>query len=194
MGAPAGLDYLYGDTATLAVLSSHANAGMFRYAYAHMGPDGVNQCTVYLNGNARLGQMAGAQTSHAIYYGCCVLRLDSLVNYANLQWVNQAFGFIDDEWNTADELQEFLVFTGPLSNVNAWLMIIEYNPGWFSGSNSPIVVSYGQWPEATEEMHCCSQIAYGINMGYRTGGPSCGNGPPSFYYMYTYIDNDNGCG
>jgi hypothetical protein len=183
-----GLDSTYGDGALVSVFSGHANAGYLTYGYANNG-----QCAVDLHNNARLGSMYGAQSSYAIYYGCCTLKESSLVNEANWEWTNQAFGFIDAEEDGNDQLKDFYNDTSTVINKTSWLNHMESRPGWFQGSNSPMVVSYGyNQTDATYVQNQSWIRNPGVFQAPRGGGPSCGQGQPSFYYIYVFINHNNG--
>jgi hypothetical protein len=183
-----GLDNLYGDNAKITIFSGHANAGKLSYAYPHNGI-----CDVIFSSNMRLGSMGGAQASHGIFYGCCTMPISSLVAHANRQWLSQAFGFLDDEANDTEMLAEFIYATETQSNVGAWLSEMEDRPAWFTGDNSPIVVSYGATAAAASFMHSYSAIYRNNVMTHRDNGPSCGAGQPRFTYTYTAINHNNGC-
>jgi hypothetical protein len=183
-----GQDYLYGDGAMVSIFSGHANAGLLAFAYPHN-----SACQVELGPNARLGSMSGASAGYAFYYGCCTLQLDSLVNEANWEWTNQAFGFIDTEEDGDSDLSDFFADTYYQSNTGAWLDTLEDRPGWFTGNNSPIVVSYGPTSAAATTIQSSAALKQHTYLSPRGSGPSCGAGQPLFYYVYSYINNNNGC-
>jgi hypothetical protein len=183
-----GIDSSAADTQQFGVISGHANAGYMAFAYPDSGMCGVDVGT-----NARLGQMAGGTMSQMVYYGCCTMKLDSLATDANYQWVYQSLGFLDTESNGDDDIKDY--FNGSYSNTNknSWFSHLEDRPGWWTGDNSPIIVSYGVNNTETISVETYAKLKAGVYTDtVRSGGPSCGNGPPSFYYRTSYIDHGNG--
>lgn len=196
-----GLDHNWADAADLAVFSGHGNTGMVGFGAVDNG-----MCMLDLGstsgrddtGVARLGSMAGARASIAIWLTCCTLKKDRLVGFANRQWVKQHVGFHGMSAFTADMVSAYArnsgapARVGDISNREAWMVAMEDEPGWFTGDNSPIVVSYGSTSAEANSNHSSLDLDPGHTR--RAGGPTCGNGPPKFFYVYTVIDNGSeGC-
>ena len=197
-----GDDASFGDGADLLVEAGHGNTGFVAFGYQRNG-----MCTVDLGrtsnvssytGAARLGQMDGARASIAMWLDCCTLKPASLTAHANYQWVKQQVGFGGIASFDADMVGAFVrnsgapARTGEISNVDAWLIAMEDKPGWFTGDNAPIVVSYGT--TAAEAAGYDASLSLGSFQSPRTGGATCGSGPRRFYYTYTWKDHGSaGC-
>jgi hypothetical protein len=197
-----GLDSTYGDTRNLVVVAGHGNTGMVGYGTVHN-----SMCTVDLGkssntkyqGVPRLGQMDGGTASIAMWLTCCTLRKESLAAHANFQWVKQQIGFHGESSFDTDMVSAFTrnagapARVGYISNKEAWGTAMEDKPGWFTGDNSTIVVSYGA---NSTEAHA-NHDGLTLNAGSyprRKGGPACGDGPPGFTYTYTLKDHGaDGC-
>ncbi|WP_438040974.1 hypothetical protein [Sorangium sp. So ce128] len=183
-----GLDAATSDLHSLTVYAGHGNKGLLQWGFPHNG-----RCTISFEPNMRLGSMAGASSGYAMYVTSCTLAEDSLVGHANFQWVNQQFGYHNSPSVGDDQPANFYDLTDALDNTTAWLDETEDRPGWFTGDNSPIVVTHG-----TNSSNCSSKHNFsflGAAMSVWTpmpGGPTCGQGIPSFWYCYTLRDN-GGC-
>jgi len=189
-----GLDSSFADSAFLSVFSGHMNSGQMFYAYPHT-ESGVAMCSVTVGTNSRLGSMAGAQSNMMIYYGCCSLAISGLVNNANVQWNTQAAGFLDDESDGVDDIKNFAagtVYGSP--NITQWTEDLEDRPWWFTGDNSPIVVSYGADQTTAQNVETYAALLHTQALYPRATGPSCQQGQPYFWYNYYYIDHHNVCG
>jgi hypothetical protein len=191
-----GLDSTYADTADLVVVAGHGNTGYLAFGYKR-----ENKCIVDLGrstnlsrvGEARLGQMAGARASIGMWLTCCTLKKESLAGHANYQWLKQQLGFHGESDFNWHQPVEFLQNNQFESNTQSWLDAMEDRPGWFTGSNSAIVVSYGKTSAEANDYH--NNLALMRNVVFpRSGGPACTNGPPSFKYLYTLLDHgSDGC-
>ena len=102
------------------------------------------QCNVTIGQNMRLGSMGGAGSAHAMYVTSCTLKIESIGSTAISQWERQQFGF-DNSPSVADDDPGNAVECTATSggNVNCWLAWLEDKPGWFTGDNSPVVVTQG---------------------------------------------------
>jgi hypothetical protein len=191
-----GLDATYGDSADLVVLAGHGNTGFLAYGYKRDG-----KCTVDLGrstnlkarGEARLGEMGGARASLGMWLTCCTLKKESLAAHGNFQWLKQQLGFHGESDFNWHQPVEFLQNNAFESNTQSWLDAMEDRPGWFTGSNSAIVVSYGKTSAEANDYH--NNLALTRNVVFpRAGGPACSNGPPAFKYVYTLLDHgSDGC-
>jgi hypothetical protein len=83
-----GQDSNWADARTLAVYAGHGNTGLLQWGTAIGG-----QCTSDFSTNMRLGSMAGAQAAYGVWMTSCTLRISSLVNEANWQWLRQNMGY-----------------------------------------------------------------------------------------------------
>ncbi|HEX9942130.1 MAG TPA: hypothetical protein VGG03_08945 [Thermoanaerobaculia bacterium] len=184
-----GLDSIYADAALLSVYAGHGNKGLLQWGYPR---DGV--CTIDFSKNMRLGAMSGAASGFGIYITSCTLHTSSLVDGGNWQWLRQQFGYHNSPSVHGDGAKNFFNGTGSKSNKNSWLGAMEDRPGWFTGDNSPIVVSYGATASEALAVHNDAALKRQIYTSPRPGGPGCGGGQPLFYYVYTFYDHgDGGC-
>lgn len=195
-----GLDGVYADTKDLVVFSGHGGLGGNLYwGTAHNGV-----CDQYMGANMRLGSMTGSSASYAIYNACCVLNTNTLVDHANWQWLRQQFGFHGLAAISAAMTGDFLDATGPypgpygtsgdLSNKQAWLGFMEDKPGWFTGDNSAVVVSYGATQTEANNVRSGAKLGRGTYVSRRPSGPTCGGTQPLFYYIVDLVDHgDSGC-
>lgn len=197
-----GLDSTYGDTRNLVVIAGHGNTGYVGYGTVHDSMCSLDLGKSYntkYQGSPRLGQMDGSAAVIAMWLTCCTLRKESLAAHANFQWVKQQIGFHGESSFDTDMVTAFTRNAGAqsglgyISNRESWGVAMEDKPGWFTGDNSTIVVSYG----ATSQEAHANHDGLTLNGGSyprRSGGPSCGNGPPKFSYTYTVIDHGaDGC-
>jgi hypothetical protein len=191
-----GMDASYGDAANLVVIDGHGNTGVLGFGYKRDG-----KCTVALGsspnpstqGVARLGELGGARASVAMWLTCCTLKRESLAANANNQWLRQQLGFHGEAMIDADMPDDFYEDNYSESNKDAWLDSMEDAPGWFTGDNSPMVVSYGQTSAEAAGTH--NNLSLRGQLQYpRPNGAACKAGPPRFYYTLTYLDHGSeGC-
>jgi hypothetical protein len=193
----AGLDSTYGDTRELAVYAGHGNAGILQWGFKRNSMctvDFASSGNVSTRGVMRLGQMSGATTVASMWLTSCTLKRDRLASKANFQWVRQQFGYHNSPSIGDDTPREFYDGVWPATNKESWLDHMEDKPGWFTGDNSPIVVSYGATAEEANRTHDGACLKRQI-LFHRTGGPACGGGPPLFFFVSTLRDNgtDSSC-
>jgi len=183
-----GLDGSYGDGALLTVYAGHGNRGLLQWGYARNG-----RCLVDFATNMRLGSMNGARGGYAVWITSCTLNTGSLVAKANHQWLRQQFGYHNSPSVKDNQPRDWFRAIRPSSNKDAWLNTMEDKPGWFTGDNSPIVVSYGENSDACWHEHN-NKMLKGQVLSSRPGGPTCGGGQPQFWYCYTLRNNGaSGC-
>jgi hypothetical protein len=190
-----GLDQFFADSATLSVYAGHGNRGLLQFGFRRN-----NTCFVDFSANMRLGSMAGAHSVFAMWVTSCTLNTDSLVAEANFQWERQQFGYHNSPSVKDDQPRSFYNRTLASNNKNAWLNEMEDKPGWFTGDNSPIVVTYGSTQPECASFH---NNSLGLRALIRTGqindpgirrggGPTCQQGQPFFWFCWTLRDN-GGC-
>jgi len=192
----AGLDSTYGDTRQLTVYAGHGNAGALQWGFKRNGMcdvDFASSGNTAVTGVVRLGQMSGAGTVAAMWLTSCTLKRDRLASKANFQWVRQQFGYHNSPSIGDNTPSEFYVGVWPASNKDSWLDHMEDKPGLWTGDNSPIVVSYGATSAEASSTHNGACLKRQI-LAPRPGGPSCGNGPPLFFYTSTLRDNGTSSG
>lgn len=191
-----GADSSYGDAADLLIVQGHGNTGLLAFGYKR-----ENKCAVDLGsssnlkytGVARLGEMAGGRASLGMWFTCCTLKKESLASHANHQWLKQQLGFHGESDFSSSQAREFWADNVYESNTQSWLDSMEDKPGWFTGSNSVMVVSYGGSSSEANDYH--NNWALRRNVVFpRSGGPACAAGSPRFYYTYTLLDHGSeGC-
>jgi hypothetical protein len=192
----AGLDSTYGDTRELTVYAGHGNSGALQWGYKRNGMcavDFASSGNVGAVGVMRLGQMSGATTVAAMWLTSCTLKRDRLASKANFQWVRQQFGYHNSPSIGDDTPSEFYIGVWPTSNKDSWLDHMEDKPGLWTGDNSPIVVSYGETAAEATSTHNGACLKRQI-LFHRTGGPSCGKGPPLFFFTSTLRDHGTSSG
>lgn len=182
-----GLDSAEADAAAFSVFSGHGNTGLLAWGAIRNGV-----CTLTMQSNMRLGSMAGASSVISAYASCCTLNANSLPAQANYQWNRQALGFHDLCEIGDTDVSDAIGGTYSSTNQSSWFGHLEDRPGWFTGDNSPMVVSYGSSSTDAADVAAHSSLRQQIRVDARTGGPSCGGGQPFFYYSATWIDHGNG--
>jgi hypothetical protein len=183
-----GIDSSAADSQILAVYAGHGNVGLLQFGTMNNG-----QCVVDFSSNMRLGAMAGAGAGHAVYVTSCTLKIESLTSEANANWLRQQFGFDNSPIVGNGDPGLAADCTGALTtNKNCWLTWLEDKPGWFTGENSPVVLSHGS--DSSDCQNTVNTARWGADVlnSPRGGGPSCNAGYPSFWYCYNWIDH-GGC-
>lgn len=180
------------DSQDLVVEIHHGNIGHFSFGY----PSSNGRCSVNLKDDMRLGSMIGATASTAVFGSCCTLNRNYIASTANWQWTRQNIGFHDlasfDNGMFADWF-EATEYNSWISNKEAWFTHFEDRPWWFTGDNSPIVISYGTSASDAQNTHNTARLGGGVLVSPRGGGPACGaTTQPLFYYRFEYIDHGNG--
>lgn len=137
MPALSGVDNLYGDNALLTVYAGHGNRALLQFGFMRN-----NRCLVSLNTQARLGQLGGSKAVYAMWVTSCTLNLGSLSNNFNHQ-IRQQFGYHNSPSVKDDQPRDFFNSSSSNTNAEAWLDEMEDRPGWFTGDNSPLVLTFG---------------------------------------------------
>lgn len=138
-----GLDSSFGDTKTLAVYAGHGNRALLQFGFQRNG-----RCIITLDGNARLGTLAGDDAAYAMWVTSCTVNLDSLARHFD-QAIRQTFGYHNSPSVKDDQPSDFFEETDDLDNAHAWIEEMEDRPGWFTGDNSPITLTFG-----VDASHC----------------------------------------
>jgi hypothetical protein len=138
-GGFGGLDHQYADTKMLAVYAGHGNVNFLQFGFPHNG-----QCGVNIEGQMRLGTGWGDTAGYMMYLTSCTMRRDRL-HHLQFNQVHQQFGYHNSPSIKDDQPRDFFNATGPSGQCNkgAWLDEMEDKPSWFTGDNSPIVLTYG---------------------------------------------------
>ncbi len=132
-----GVDDLYGDSKTLAVYAGHGNRALLQFGFMRLG-----MCTVTLDTQARLGTLAGDHADYAMYATSCTLNTNALQRHFRNQ-IRQSFGYHNSPSIKNDQPRDFYEATNNLDNAHAWIQEMEDRPGWFTGDNSPIAMTFG---------------------------------------------------
>jgi hypothetical protein len=132
-----GVDDSFGDNFLLSVYAGHGNRGLLQFGFRRL-----NRCTVTLQTQARLGTQAGNRAGYAMYVTSCTVNLDSLNRHFNNQ-IRQTFGYHNSPSVKDDQPRDFFEETDSKSNARAWIDEMEDRPGWFTGDNSPITLTFG---------------------------------------------------
>lgn len=132
-----GLDNSYGDNFLLTVYAGHGNRALMQFGFMRN-----SRCLVNLETQARLGLQGGNKASYAMYVTSCTLNLDSLSrNFAHQ--IRQQFGYHNSPSVGDDQPRDFFEETNGKTNARAWIDEMEDRPGWFTGDNSPITLTFG---------------------------------------------------
>lgn len=194
----AGIDDQAADSATIAVFAGHGGNASIGFGYKST----ADMCSVDLGTNsskprARLGGMAGANAGYAIYLTCCTLQRESILGGggANHQWLRQQFGFHDHTQLGESQAKDFYNATQTQSNKDAWFSEMEDRPSWFTGDNSPAVLSHS----VASVDDCWSEMN---NDSFEWGSrfytplsqtPSCGDEKTPYWCYYYKNNNNEGC-
>lgn len=132
-----GLDGGFGDANTLTVYAGHGNRALLQFGFQRLG-----RCTLTLDGNARLGTLAGDDAAYAMWVTSCTVNTDSLARHFD-QAIRQTFGYHNSPPVKDDQPRDFFEETDDIDNAHAWIEEMEDRPGWFTGDNSPITLTFG---------------------------------------------------
>jgi hypothetical protein len=137
MAGLSGVDNVFGDNFLLTVYAGHGNRALLQFGFKRN-----NRCLVNLETQARLGLQGGNKAAYAMWVTSCTLNLDSLNRNFNHQ-IRQQFGYHNSPSVKDDQPRDFFEETDSKTNANAWIEEMEDRPGWFTGDNSPIVLTHG---------------------------------------------------
>ena len=132
-----GIDGSAADTKTLAVYAGHGNRGLIQFGTQRNG-----RCIVRMQNSARLGSRQGDDAAFMMYVTSCTLNTDSLSRVFG-QSVRQQFGYHNSPSVKDDQPRDFYEETDSDTNAQAWIEEMEDRPGWFTGDNSPIALTFG---------------------------------------------------
>jgi len=138
-----GIDHVAGDSQTLSVYAGHGNRALIQFGFRRNG-----RCTVTFDTQSRFGTLGGDEAAYMMYVTSCTINLDSLSRHFGQQ-VRQSFGYHNSPSVKDDQPRDFYEETDGLRNSRAWLEEMEDRPGWFTGDNSPITLTFG-----VSENHC----------------------------------------
>ncbi|MCW7537953.1 DUF6345 domain-containing protein [Aquabacterium sp. A7-Y] len=137
LSGPGGLDSTYADTATLSVYAGHGNVALLQFGFQRNG-----RCLVDLPNDTWLGTRAGDGAAYAMYVTSCTINLSGIARHFNNQ-IRQSFGYHNSPSVGDDQPRDFFNATAGTTNAQAWINEMEDRPGWMTGDNSPIVLTFG---------------------------------------------------
>jgi len=175
-----GIDHVAGDSRTLSVYAGHGNRGLIQFGYRRGG-----RCTVSFPVDTRLGTQGGDNAVYAMWLTSCTVHLDALSRHFNQQ-IRQTFGYHNSPSIKDDQPRDFYEETDDLRNERAWIEEMEDRPGWFTGDNSPITLTFG-----VSASHCNWVRGYARLRDGRLlyDAPQ----PHTYYIYYMYNNGDSGC-
>jgi len=132
-----GIDHVAGDDETLSVYAGHGNRALIQFGYQRNG-----RCTVSFPTDTRLGTQGGDDAVFAMWVTSCTVNLDSLSRHFD-QAIRQTFGYHNSPSVKDNQPRDFYKETDDLRNERAWIEEMEDRPGWFTGDNSPISLTFG---------------------------------------------------
>lgn len=138
-----GLDDVAGDSQTLSVYAGHGNRALLQFGFLRNG-----RCLVTLDTQSRQGIVAGDEAAYMMYVTSCTINTDSISRHFD-QAVRQSFGYHNSPSVKDDQPRDFYEETDDLRNSRAWIEETEDRPGWFTGDNSPITLTFG-----LSQSHC----------------------------------------
>lgn len=138
-----GIDHVAGDDETLTVYAGHGNRALIQFGFQRNG-----RCTVSFPASTRLGTQGGDDAVYAMWVTSCTVNLDSLSSHFDQQ-IRQTFGYHNSPSVKDNQPREFYKETDGLRNERAWIEEMEDRPGWFTGDNSPIALTFG-----LDSSHC----------------------------------------
>lgn len=132
-----GIDHVAGDDETLSVYAGHGNRALIQFGFMRGG-----RCTVSFPSDTRLGTQGGDDAVYAMWVTSCTVHLDSLSRHFD-QAIRQTFGYHNSPSVKDNQPRDFYKETDDLRNERAWIDEMEDRPGWFTGDNSPIALTFG---------------------------------------------------
>lgn len=175
-----GIDDVAGDSRTLSVYAGHGWRALIQFGFQRNGI-----CTVSFPPSTRLGRQGGDEAVYAMWVTSCTVNLDSLSSHFD-QSIRQTFGYHNSPSVKDDQPRDFFRETDDLRNERAWIEEMEDRPGWFTGDNSPIALTFGlssshcNWVQDTARLRDGSLL-------YQAPSPDA-------WYCYLMFDNgQSGC-
>ncbi|MGB7291647.1 MAG: DUF6345 domain-containing protein [Thermodesulfobacteriota bacterium] len=175
-----GIDHVAGDDKRLSVYAGHGNRALLQFGYKRN-----NRCVVVLDNDSRMGTQGGDDASYMMYVTSCTINKDSLSRHFD-QAVRQSFGYHNSPSVKDNQPRDFYRETDDTDNFLAWKQEMEDRPGWFTGDNSPITLTFG-----TDSNHCSIVKNYARLrlQTFLSDAPE-----PDAWYCYSMYDNgQSGC-
>jgi hypothetical protein len=175
-----GIDHVAGDDETLSVYAGHGWRALIQFGFQRAG-----RCTVSFQPSSRLGTQGGDDAAYAMWVTSCTVHLDSLALHFD-QAIRQTFGYHNSPSVKDDQPRDFYEETDGLRNERAWIEEMEDRPGWFTGDNSPIALTFG-----LDSSHC-SWVQSTARLRDRvllSDAPA----PDTWYCYLMFNHGDSGC-
>jgi len=177
-----GDDYVYGDSANLAIHAGHGGAHYLVFGSYH-----GSACGVSMTDNARMGAMAGSQAAFAMYLDCEVIQGSDL-GTNEYQWLHQQAGWQNAIGIGDDEPRDFYNATGTATNADAWLNQMS------SGGRDAIIAttetdSSGSSLDDCWSFHNAATLKGNIGNAPRGSGPACLGSQEAYWYCYEDYQN-----
>lgn len=132
-----GIDGTTTDSRLLAVYAGHGNRGLIQFGFRRGG-----RCIDRMPVDMRLGAQQGNRAGYAMWVTSCTVHADSFSNHFN-QRIRQTFGYHNSPPVGNNQPRSFYNATNGLRNSRAWIEEMEDRPGWFTGDNSPVALTFG---------------------------------------------------
>jgi hypothetical protein len=175
-----GIDQVAGDDETLSVYAGHGNRALIQFGFRRNG-----RCTVGFPASTRLGTQGGGEAAYAMWVTSCTVNLDSLARHFD-QAIRQTFGYHNSPSVKDDQPRDFYEETDDLRNARAWIEEMEDRPGWFTGDNSPITLTFGIGSSHTSWVEDTARLRARVLL---SDAPE-----PDTWYRYLMFDNGaSGC-
>ncbi|MGI9305354.1 MAG: DUF6345 domain-containing protein [Gammaproteobacteria bacterium] len=133
----AGIDHVAGDSRTLSVYAGHGNRARLQFGFPRN-----SQCLVTIDQQSRFGTLAGDEAAYMMYVTSCTINTGAISRHFDQQ-VRQSFGYHNSPIVKDNQPRDFFRATWYLRNSRAWIEEMEDRPGWFTGDNSPITLTFG---------------------------------------------------
>ena len=202
--APDYYDDINGDSANFTLFTGHGNFDKLYFGFSQdNGFSQYKRCDITPSKDMRLGYNSGGAGAYFVAMTCCLGNLSHL-EWAQKQWVWQIFAFHGLSADDSGMVNSFINQTKNASNVSAWLDNMEDRPGWFTGDNSVIVLSYGINSADAQDTHDNARLLGNVYNNPRVVKPQCpnepipwgtGSGNRNQWWNYELRDHgDDGCG
>jgi hypothetical protein len=173
-----GIDHVASDDKRLSVYAGHGNRALLQFGHKRN-----NRCVVVLDGDSRHGTQGGDDASYMMYVTSCTINKNSFSRHFN-QAVRQSFGYHNSPSVKDNQPRNFFRETDDTENFVAWNEEMEDRPGWFTGDNSPVTLTFGL------DSNNCSIVKNYARLKLQT---FLSDAPePDNWYCYSMYDNGQG--
>ncbi len=149
------LDDLYGDATRLSIYAGHGSATKLQWGR----PSDNGLCTTTIPSMVRLGFLAGDTAAATMLMTSCTLRTDQAWPTFKTNAFRQIYGYHNSPHIGYDEARKvFKRSQDGQPTAHAWLDEMEHNG---SGSNSPVVMTFGHVAGEAQAMHAETNLVSG---------------------------------